>query len=267
MSSDIVSSHWEVEGQGFGDLCENTLKNRILKYPKRVFVNSLLRMYACDETIKSAGINTLKKQNRLLCFDSAKQMLSLTKICEALRIDTEANNPLVNNGIKTVCVIGDGYGFFASLVKEFDPCVKVISINLDKIQKYDRLFATTNDICYLKAEEYDKLKNRDINLFISIAAFQEMNYSTIKYYFAYMRSSIGKPACFYCCCRVAKELPDGTVIEFNKYPWDEKEEKLIDELCPWYRYEINLIPPFIHKFDGLVWHRLVKLRKGIGGMI
>ena len=61
--------------------------------------------------------------------------------------------------------------------------------------------------------------------------------------------------------RKHKELPDGEIIEFEKYPWGNPESIIIDELCPWCQRYYGQKFPFIFKFDGVVQHRLVKYQK------
>ena len=61
--------------------------------------------------------------------------------------------------------------------------------------------------------------------------------------------------------RKHKELPDGEIIEFEKYPWGNPESIIIDELCPWCQRYYGQKFPFIFKLDGVIQHRLVKYQK------
>lgn len=82
----------------------------------------------------------------------------------------------------------------------------------------------------------------------------------INEYFDLMRSGDGARY-FYCCNRVEKKLPDGSVIRYNDYPWSADDTIVIDELCPWYqKYPVSL-PPFWKPFAGPIRHRLVQLEK------
>jgi hypothetical protein len=87
---------------------------------------------------------------------------------------------------------------------------------------------------------------------------QEMNPPVIANYFEYMRGSKAEEKYFYCCNRLEKVLPDGTITKFNEYPWNGCEI-LLDEACPWYQGYVDHNYPFYHPFDGVIWHRLVKL--------
>ena len=64
---------------------------------------------------------------------------------------------------------------------------------------------------------------------------------------------------FYCCNRELKELNDGAIIDFFKYPWKDSDEIIVDELCPWQKKYYSIKPPFFHNYDGPVRHRLVRL--------
>lgn len=251
MTEDIISSHWAILDQEFGELLNDSLKTRVTRFPELLYAHHLLSAYKCNHVIEHAGKKVLKMQNRLLGFDSAKQMLSLSKIQKYSRIYGQ---------FYTICVIGDGYGFFASLIKETIASVRVISVNIEKIQKIDKQYATNKDILYLDAREYEKLKGQNINLFVNIASMQEMNPPIIAKYFEYMRMSSAKEVYFYCCNQLEKILPDGTVVDFSEYPWDECEI-LLDEACPWYQGYVDHNHPFYHPFDGVIWHRLVRLKK------
>jgi hypothetical protein len=87
---------------------------------------------------------------------------------------------------------------------------------------------------------------------------QEMNYEAITSYFNVIRNQ-NTTTWFYCCNRVSKTLPDGSVINFSEYGWNTSDQVIVDELCPWHqRFPINR-PPFSSKFDGPIKHRLIKL--------
>ena len=87
---------------------------------------------------------------------------------------------------------------------------------------------------------------------------QEMNMALIQKYFSIMRTSTVE-SYFYCCNREEKTLPDGNVIRFSDYPWNEEESIIIDEPCPWYQKYPSLYPPFWRDFEGTHLHRLIKL--------
>ena len=176
-------------------------------------------------------------------------------------------------------VIGDGYGFMTSLLKMRYPQATVICVNLGKVLMFDAAYtkmacpgencslidkkedfnnAKQGSVLFLEAEKYELLYSLPVGLFINISSMQELDRNAIKTYFDIMRSSTVE-SLFYSCNRIEKELPDGTIIRFDDYPWDKKDEIIIDEKCPWcQKYPVNK-PPFWRRLDGPTQHRLVKL--------
>jgi hypothetical protein len=106
------------------------------------------------------------------------------------------------------------------------------------------------------------LREGPLPLCINIASMQEMNPGIVAGYFSVMRSSRGKETVFYCCNRLEKRLPDGTVSRFHEYPWSDHDVIRVDERCPWHQYFYVPMPPFYKPYDGPTWHRLAELSKG-----
>ena len=90
-----------------------------------------------------------------------------------------------------------------------------------------------------------------------------MNPDVIARYFGVLRS-IPRRVMFYCCNRVEKVLPDGTVVRFQDYPWSAQDAVQDDGLCPWTQQYYSWRAPFVHRFDGQVRHRLVALAGASG---
>ena len=172
---------------------------------------------------------------------------------------------------KSFCLIGDGYGRFGSILKSIFPNCKVIYINLGRTLLFDYFYTSkvfpksnhlvirtqselSDDFSYIEAERYREIKF-EAEIFINIASMQEMNMKTINEYFSLIKSQ-SHPIYFYCANRISKKLPDGSVINFNEYPWNSMRV-LVDELCPWHQKFPSIKPPFVRKFDGPVQHRLV----------
>ena len=88
---------------------------------------------------------------------------------------------------------------------------------------------------------------------------QEMDLHIIDRYFQDMRSIKTKKLIFYCCNRIEKKLPDGTITKFKEYPWIAEDEIIRDELCPWHQEFYSFNPPFFRVYDGPIQHRLVSL--------
>ena len=116
------------------------------------------------------------------------------------------------------------------------------------------------NVIALQASHSSLLKLCPIDMFINIASFQEMDAPVINHYFDEMRAIAHKrDVALYCCNRQEKQLPDGTIIKFTKYPWKTDDKIIVDELCPWHQHYYSLLPPFYRLYDGPHQHRLVTL--------
>ena len=193
-------------------------------------------------------------------------------------MDLSIKTPFTKRGIRTACVIGDGYGYFTSLLKYLDPNMKIICVNLGRTLFFDVLFTKKGfpddestimesgckpdslvSLNFCEAEHFERLNALPIDLFINIASMQEMDPTIVKAYFNYMRKSSSCEVYFYCCNREKKVLPDYTISEFKEYPWNDAHI-LLDELCPWYQKFPTSIPPFWKPFDGTTRHRIARLK-------
>ncbi len=299
-SLSVTSSHWsdssphqlykvskgEQKGQyhmtggGFGFYSKATWFHKIRILPIVFLLSNILRKYNCQKNIVNAGKQVNEKINFLLSYDNVKTMLSLNLIVKVLN---KSNIRIGDKeSVKIICIIGDGYGFFSNLLRQFEPSIKVISINLGKTLLFDVQYSKAcfpdidvalirsmqdkellfeNDISFIEAENYHFLQDLPIDMFINVASMQEMNPEIVENYFNYMRGSSRPSPYFYCCNRVEKSLPDGTIINFFDYPWKNKDKVIVDELCPWYQkfpYFSLKIFPIWRPFDGPIWHRLLK---------
>jgi hypothetical protein len=298
--SGVTSSHWrkvgwqnvvkqdneyQVSGYGFGSYRPYTFANRLKSLPTSILLRNLLKKYSCEQLLIQAANEVTRRSKHIPSFDSIKQILSLDATLKAINKLNDNHRQqvkkLTDQGVKSACIIGDGYGFFANLLKVLDPNLKIISINLGRTLFFDTLFSKEishdvhpallrdrreteevfqrHQIIFIEAENFKLLENLEIDLFVNIDSMQEMDAAVIAKYFEYMRSSLGFPCYFYCCNRIKKELPDGQSTSFFEYPWSEKDDIVFDELCPWHqKYPISR-PPFWLPFDGPVQHRLVIL--------
>lgn len=268
---------WQASGYGFGFFSTASSYNKFKFFPQKLLLAYLLKKHECSNYLIKNGDLIAFMSGRLFDFDCVKQVLSLHSIIKLL----DSGIYLFRRGIKTVCVIGDGYGYFSSLIRLIDPDVRVISINLGRTLFFDVLYSmkcfpeihpillaeeenkcelvSNNQLIFIEAENFGFLKGLPIDLFVNIASMQEMDPGVIEKYFQYMRSSSQSPCYFYCCNRVEKKLPDGTITEFMKYPW-QNSVILLDELCPWYQKYPLSKPPFWFAFDGPIQHRFVRLK-------
>jgi len=259
----IENNQWNVKGWEFGDYRPLTFYNRFTSLPQRALLYYLLKKYRCPQHYIRAAKEIALRSGRLFSFDCVKQILSFHRISKLI------------GEVQTVCVIGDGYGFFSSFIKLICPHTKVISVNLGRTLFFDVLFSQKClpehtplllkeksdllDLTFIEAENYHLLEGLPIDLFINIASMQEMDQAVIENYFRYMRSSSQTLCYFYSCNRLEKRLPDGALIKFMEYPWQDSVI-LLDEVCPWYQRYPSSKPPFWLSLDGVIQHRLARLK-------
>jgi hypothetical protein len=284
-----ISSHWRkyletfsfsaMDGlkglQGFGNISrvnwEARLCHKIMQLPYR----RKARFFEGFESILLEAQKIADIQNRLLNLDMLRQALTLA-FCQEMIPEFNANS-------SEICVvIGDGFGVLASLILSCTNS-RVVSINLNEILLVDYIYTrgsidekntvlinTEKDIdgvlndtnarlMYIQAENHFILQKLPIFIAFNSASMQEMDPPIIAQYFSDLRNCRSESVYFYCCNRIKKTMPDGTVTSFFEYPWSESDEILVDELCPWHQYYYSLRFPFFHKFDGPTQHRLARL--------
>lgn len=190
--------------------------------------------------------------------------------------------------VKNILIIGDGHGILSALMSEAFPGAKIFLIDLGVTlffqayylgktfpQKQHTLLGeadglkTENGFFYCPAEEQDHFPPEEIDLAINVASMQEMTMDVVAKYFQLLRER--KTKLFYCCNRLEKILPDGTITRFMDYPWLKEDKHLVNEECPWHRFFfgrsaaenmklLKLVPiPLLHRYDGVHWHRLTLL--------
>ena len=250
----------EIKGEGFGDFKKLNLINLICSISIFIYCATRLWPKLKGNTLLKTLIYTLK----------SKQIFGYDVTRMALTIDFLERN-ISNLESKRFCLIGDGYGRFGSILKSIYPNCSVIYINLGRTLVFDyyytsKVFPNSNhqlnrtqdkfsdDFTYIEAERYREFK-LEAEIFVNIASMQEMDMKTINEYFSLIKSQ-PQSVYFYCANRISKKLPDGSIINFNEYPWSGMKV-LIDELCPWHQKFPSIKPPFVRKFDGPVQHRLV----------
>ena len=220
------------------------------------------------------GHSVAKAQNRIFYLDMLRQALTLA-FCNSTVSEFKANN-------KLHLVIGDGFGSLTSLISL---CTdnKIVSINLNEILLVDYIytrgiFSDTNTalvtteaetreafedsnirLIYIQAQNHSFLRVLPVHFAYNIASMQEMKPVTVKRYFDDLRNCMSRGVNFYCCNRIEKTLPDGTISRFSEYPWSSDDIIITDELCPWHQYYYSKWPPYYHRYDGPTQHRLVRL--------
>ena len=219
----------------------------------------------------------MNKQSRVVDSSVLRQVLTLKLIEEKINL----------KNINQLCVIGDGQSNLVAVALESNKFKKVLSINIPEVLLNDfnlikkmgfpvrkiRLLESKNqvqdfllddDIKFgmIKASDANILTRQQIDLYINIASFGEMNLDIISNYFKIIKSTT-KGTYLYSCNRLEKELPDGKIISLRDYPWEGFKHKILDEPAPWhleyYKLRRGLIPiPKIKiPFDGLIIHKLL----------
>lgn len=247
----------EYEFLGFGSYTKKTFKT----YPYKLLTKILFG----SRIFKT---NTYKKYK--LLYDSIDRYIDLDTIRHIFTF--EKLKALLNP--KKICIIGDGKINGVLGAHLTFPEAKLFSVNLSEtlINDYIIIQKLNTDLKYsvelidnISSSITDKklnlvpsnfknfLINKNIDLFINIASFQEMNVNEVKNYFEIISQNKAK---LYCCNREYKKLYDGEELFFKHYPWS-KSKKIFWEDCPWHKKYYSLRYPFFHKYDGNMKHCLV----------
>lgn len=299
LNDNTSSSFWDhhhsdfhFDGKGFsglkmlGDNHNNSssIKGLINSILDKLFQPLFIRYSTNKKRFKK--INRINHKNSII--SNSRNNLSRTR--HSLTLDFLLENLGSNlNKNSSVCVIGDGYANMSSLLIASKSVSKVFLINLNKSLLLDLVSLKNtfpnpeflNSICLvtdkksltksldtkykivaISSMNYDLLQYCPLDLVININSMQEIDKHITKNYFDFMRKiSAKRKLFFYCCNREVKKLPDGTIISFNEFPWKDCDVIIVDELCPWQKYYYSAYPPFLHKYDDTVRHRLVRFSK------
>ena len=297
---ELVSSYWKY----YQDQVKIEMEDGNIRPLKEAMLGDLINKSVVSQVFEwlTVGSYLIQLRNRKEITRLIKPSLSLTKrmglafnyacfrqICSlALIRDTMR----VEGKLKAI-IIGDGYGFLASLIKERYPNSLILLVDLGKILLFQAYYCgkahptrshylLTNsqelnqnklqhDFIYCPAEHLKMVDSLSFDLAINIASMQEMNQETIEQYFSYLRGHLRQDNLFYCCNREEKIMPGGEVSQFSRYPWSNKDVHLVDEYCPWYTHFLALTKsergptvfgiriPFVNYFDGQIRHRLTVL--------
>ena len=218
----------------------------------------------------------------------SKEYLVYKKIFDKMnrQIDTDAIRHIFTfkllkqySNAKNICVIGDGKSNFVLGSIMLHPEAKIFSINLSETlindylilkkfnildDRYIQVITTIDDkidfnkkLILIPASLKKFLLNVDIDLFVNIVSFQEMNIEEIKNYMDIIKQ---KKTLFYCCNREYKKLYGQEELYFDRYPFGDGL-KIFEENCPWHQKYYSFKPNFIHKYDGNIKHCLIDYTK------
>ena len=264
------SSHWKkhlsensdfknkLSNLGFGSYTSKSYKDIFHKFLQKIIFDK--------EIFKTETFSNYKKifdqNNRLIDTDTIRHIYTFEKLKDII-------NP------KKICIIGDGKINAILGAHLTYPKAQIFNINLSETLLNDYLiiqelntslknsidlvddvkFKLENKMLYLIPSNLKEfLLDKNIDLFINIASFQEMDNKEIDRYFRIIKNNKSK---LYCCNREYKKLIGNEEIYFDKYPWGNKK-KIFWEDCPWHKKFYALWPPFICKYNGNIIHCLVE---------
>lgn len=251
----------------------HTAAHWVLQTPWRRFG----KPYRQFPDLQKLGRLIARRQSRQFTEDMARQVLTVALAGSYLDLADRT---------ATSCVIGDGYGVLSALLLLAHRGRKVIMVNLRKPLAADVAFleravpeasislvrsdgemlaalaSDSIDVIAVQADDAAVLAVAPIGAVFNLVSMQEMTPEVISAYFRYLRAGPGQTA-FYCCNRIHKVLPDGTVTEFDRYPWRDRDEILMDGICPWLSVFYSASPPFWHKKpeSSFCRHRIAYLAK------
>lgn len=277
MLADYACEGHEFQGlDGFGSHQSRSALRLVAHYIMQTPPRLKGRTYPRFAEIYNIGRRIAASQNRLFDLDMLRQVLTVAFLDYTIDIE----------GLQGITlVIGDGFGSLTSLLLSLLPGRHMMLINLTPVLLVDltyirkifpgveivlvesqaQMAAALNQekrtIIALRADFQDLIRYAPIALAINISSMHEMQPPIVERYFSNLRSAQGEQTYLYCCNRIRKELPDGTVTEFMRYPWDLKDNIIVDELCPWHQKYYTFLPPRYLNYDGPIQHRLVDLSK------
>ncbi len=301
----LVSSHWkeyskklkfrldetglpiEVAGYGFGDLQVRNIPYQILCFVGMLLSLSMLPSGRDVMRIMRLAWPLCRRMGLSFNQDAFRQVCSMALIERHL-------SPVRRESKLRAIMIGDGYGFLASLFKERFPNSTIVLVDLGKILVFQAYYCqkahpqkvhqavvgggeidlSKRDFVYCPAEFLNGASQLTYDVAVNIASMQEMTTSSLVGYFQFLRRQMEADGLFYCCNRERKVLAGGEILEFKHYPWHPEDVHLVDETCPWHKYYLSFITtangprvfgariPFVNDFDGPTRHRLTRLSRG-----
>jgi len=283
--SEVTSSHWQkygeyqhaefkadeqllLKGLGFGDY-ENrdnlTFFNYLINTP--MTIASKIALFGVKKDLRILIKNLAVDSKRLLNPDFIRLAFVSQRLSEHIKKHT----------IKKAMIIGDGFGTLGSILSKVHPDLTLIQVNLGRTLIFDLAFssiavpnrphllvrklseAKDGVINFLPAEDLSN-SDQQIELFIAVESFQEMDIQTVQNYFNLMRLQSGS-VFVYLVSRLTKILPDGTKVKLEEYGWSESDEILFKRLSWFVNWGVRRRPPFIFQMDGKTEERLVSISK------
>jgi hypothetical protein len=245
---------------GFGSFENKTLIRSILHF---LFSRYLFGLKIFKTKEYSIYKELFNKMNRQIDVDAIRHIFTFNKLKKMI-------NP------NKICIIGDGKANFVIGANKIFPNAKIFSINLAEtlihdyliiknnniisdteiqvVNKFDELNSKNKKLFLIPANKKDILKEQNIDLFVNIVSFQEMDFHEVKKYFEIIKSN---KSYLYCCNREKKILSNKETLIFKEYPWHPNQSHSL-EICPWHQYYYSFRYPFIKKYDGTILHSFTK---------
>lgn len=288
-----ISSYWKMCSENFDIELDNKgnvtslLSDSLLGIQDKkdpVAYLHTLEMIKRPSTLKliRPSMKILKAIDQHFSFTVAKQIYTLDIIMKNLSMKMKYSRHL------NIMVIGDGYGFLSSLIKETIPDSTIVMVDIGKTLLFQAVscqkahpdkshhfiteeFGSYYDFVYCPTELLEKL-DFNFDIVINSGSMGEMSNKIIARYFSFIRKHTYKDNLFYCCNREIKH-PQGEAVEFYKYPWVVGDRHIIDEECFFHKHYFSgdwrdhLRPklfgiriPFVIFFGNRVLHRLSVLK-------
>lgn len=156
-----------------------------------------------------------------------------------------------------ICEIGAGFGGMACVLKRILPNARFILLDLPevncsqtyyvsksfpdaKIIHYEDISSqiswpghlTNYDFAILPGWCIERLSTQSVDLFINIRSMQEMNWTTLRYYFQHIHRTITPEGMFYCVNRYSKNTADTQPVVLGDYPFDDHWTALLSKALP-----------------------------------
>lgn len=270
-----ISSHWQkylpgvkvylypkdglprkafIEQQGLAGLEKIRLRSLIYNTLVIIKNNYLMIKFSVNFLIFLKIIKISIKTTRLLNFDMIKHAILISKTKKYLDMSYFSN----------FVVIGDGFGFLGTLLKEVFPQIKNITfVNLPKNLFLDFLFFTklfSSIDAYPKLISAHKFNGFDEQntLFFNVASLSEM---TVNQIHSYLNSIKNVGGTLISLNRNSKTHPDGSRINLEDLLKKYERTLIFEENpCQFYsQYPTGGLAPLFLPFDGPVHFKIIKL--------
>jgi hypothetical protein len=278
MHEDFAYRDGRLSGKlGFGTISERLdLPHRLAHALLQAPIRRCGAAFPAFRRIDALARDIARRQRRIYDLGMLRQALTVAYVDARVEL-ARTEGPFL--------VIGDGYGVLTALLLAAFPARTVILANLtqtlladflyirraladapvmlaaDQPEFRDALGRARGGVIGLRADDQALAAAAPIAAAFNVVSMQEMAPAVIARYFDTLRRAPGPPAWFYCCNRVEKTLPDGTVVRFASYPWRADDEIADDGPCPWHRYYYAPAWPVYRAYDGPTRHRLARLAK------